>query len=51
MLPQVIEVKYGDTLKRFHARINESGELDLDMAELREKVSGLFSLPPEAQLT
>lgn len=47
----VIKVKCGDTLRRFNARINGSGELELDMAELRAKIFGLFSLPSEAELT
>jgi next-to-BRCA1 protein 1 len=47
----VIKVKYGDTLRRFNARVDETGELDLDMGDLKEKILGLFNFPPEAELS
>lgn len=47
----VIKVKYGDTLRRFNARINEVEQLDLNMAGLREKVVGLFNFPLDTELT
>ncbi|GLU12652.1 hypothetical protein SLE2022_293160 [Rubroshorea leprosula] len=46
----VIKVKYGDTLRRFSGRINENGQLDLDLAGLREKIFSLYSFPSDAEL-
>ncbi|KAA8542243.1 hypothetical protein F0562_023621 [Nyssa sinensis] len=47
----VIKVKYGDTLRRFGARLDENEQLDLDMGQLREKVLSLFNFAPDADLT
>ncbi|KAJ7945817.1 protein NBR1-like [Quillaja saponaria] len=44
----VIKVKFGDTLRRFNARVNENEQLDLDMAGLQAKILSLFSFPPDA---
>ncbi|KAK4844679.1 hypothetical protein QYF36_023105 [Acer negundo] len=46
----VIKVKYGDTLRRFNACIDENEKLDLDLNGLREKILGLFNFPPDADL-
>ncbi|GLT28062.1 hypothetical protein SLA2020_030190 [Shorea laevis] len=46
----VIKVKYGDTLRRFSACINENRQLDLDMAGLRAKIFDLFSFTSDAEL-
>ncbi|XP_057474546.1 protein JOKA2-like [Actinidia eriantha] len=46
----VVKVKYGETLRRFNALVNEAGQLDLDMHRLREKVLGLFNLAPAADI-
>ncbi|WCJ36137.1 ubiquitin-associated (UBA)/TS-N domain-containing protein / octicosapeptide/Phox/Bemp1 (PB1) domain-containing protein [Euphorbia peplus] len=46
----VIKVKFGDTLRRFNAQVNEDGQLDLDMNGLRAKVHGLFNIPLDADL-
>ncbi|GFZ12003.1 ubiquitin-associated (UBA)/TS-N domain-containing protein [Actinidia rufa] len=42
------QVKYGESLRRFNALINEAGQLDLDMHRLREKV--LVTLVDEEDL-
>ncbi|KAK6261263.1 hypothetical protein QUC31_007079 [Theobroma cacao] len=47
----VIKVKYGDTLRRFNARIDDAEQLDLNMAGLRAKIIGLFNFPADAELT
>lgn len=47
----MIKVQYGNTLRRFNARINENGNLDLDLLGLTTKISSLFSIPLEAELT
>lgn len=47
----VIKVKYGETLRRFYARINEAGNLELSLNGLLEKVLSLLSLAPETDLT
>lgn len=41
-----LQVKYGETLRRFNARVNEVGQLDLDVGGLRGKVIGLFNFCP-----
>lgn len=46
----VIKVKYGDTLRRFNAKVNEDDELELDMAGLRSKVASLFSFNLDADM-
>ncbi|ONI08228.1 hypothetical protein PRUPE_5G165900 [Prunus persica] len=45
------KVKLGDKLRYFEARVDKNGELDLNMAGLREKICGLFHLPPGADIT
>lgn len=47
----MIKVKYGDTLRRFSARVNEDGQLDLDIDGLRSKILGLFHFPLDSDLT
>ncbi|KAG6635095.1 hypothetical protein CIPAW_11G019800 [Carya illinoinensis] len=47
----VIKVKFGDTLKRIRAFINEDAKLDLDMAGLRGKILGFFNFPDDADFT
>ncbi|XP_021615252.1 protein JOKA2 isoform X2 [Manihot esculenta] len=47
----VIKVRYGDTLRRFNAHVNESGQLDLNLSGLRAKILGLFNFPLNADLT
>ncbi|KAF8399781.1 hypothetical protein HHK36_015651 [Tetracentron sinense] len=47
----VIKVKYGDTLRRFTASVNENGLLDLDMTGLKVKILSLFKFAPDADLT
>ncbi|XP_062116147.1 protein NBR1 homolog isoform X1 [Humulus lupulus] len=46
----VIKVKYGDTLRRFNAKLSEDDELELDMAGLRAKVASLFSFNLDADI-
>ncbi|XP_028781804.1 protein NBR1 homolog isoform X2 [Neltuma alba] len=46
----VIKVKFGDTLRRFNARVDENNQLDLDMARLRFKICSLFNIPLETNL-
>ncbi|KAI4341380.1 hypothetical protein MLD38_026110 [Melastoma candidum] len=46
----VIKASYGETLRRFNARV-ENGQLDLDMNDLKAKVLSLFEIPPDADLT
>ncbi|XWS60063.1 hypothetical protein CRYUN_Cryun07bG0001900 [Craigia yunnanensis] len=45
-----IQVKYGDTLRRFNARIDDGEQLDLNMAGLRAKIIGLFNFPFDTEL-
>ena len=47
----ILQVKYGNTLRRFNAKVNENDQLDLDMAGLKAKVSSLFSFNPDADIT
>ncbi|XP_021292139.1 protein NBR1 homolog [Herrania umbratica] len=47
----VIKVKYGHTLRRFNAGIDDAEQLDLNMAGLRAKIIGLFNFPADAELT
>ncbi|XP_040987272.1 protein JOKA2 isoform X2 [Juglans microcarpa x Juglans regia] len=47
----VIKVKFGDTLKRIRAFINEDEKLDLDMAVLRGKILSFFNFPADADFT
>lgn len=47
----VIKVKYGDSLRRFNALVDEDEKLVLDMAGLRAKILSLFNFPPDAELT
>ncbi|GFZ03869.1 ubiquitin-associated (UBA)/TS-N domain-containing protein [Actinidia rufa] len=46
-----LQVKYGETLRRFNACVNEAGQLDLGICGLREKVLGLFDFAPDADCT
>lgn len=47
----VIKVNYRDVLRRFRVPVNANGQLDLDMARLREKITSLFNLPVDAELS
>ncbi|KAL9434137.1 hypothetical protein AB3S75_028882 [Citrus x aurantiifolia] len=47
----VIKVKYGDTLRRFNARVDENEKLDLDIDGLRAKIKSLFNFPHDSDLT
>ncbi|XP_004299143.1 PREDICTED: uncharacterized protein LOC101312926 isoform X2 [Fragaria vesca subsp. vesca] len=47
----VIKVKYGDTLRRFNARIDENDQLDLDMGGLRFKIFSLFNFQLDEDIT
>ncbi|GMI67317.1 Arabidopsis thaliana next to BRCA1 gene 1, next to BRCA1 gene 1 [Hibiscus trionum] len=48
----VIKVKYGDTLRRFTARVDDAEQrLGLDMAGLRAKIWGLFDFPVGTEFT
>ncbi|KAL4363623.1 hypothetical protein GQ457_04G035810 [Hibiscus cannabinus] len=47
----VIKVKYGDTLRRFTAPVDDGEQLGLDMAGLRAKIRGLFYFPVDAEFT
>lgn len=47
----MIKVKYGSTLRRFNARVDENENLDLDMVDLKAKILSLFSFPSDADLT
>ncbi|PRQ17216.1 putative PB1 domain, Zinc finger, ZZ-type, Next to BRCA1, central domain-containing protein [Rosa chinensis] len=47
----VIKVKYGDTLRRFNARVDENDQLDLDMGGLRFKIYSLFNFQLDADIT
>ncbi|QCD81017.1 protein NBR1 homolog [Vigna unguiculata] len=46
----VIKVKYGDTLRRFTARVDEINRLDLDMVGLRQKICSIFGFSADANL-
>ncbi|KAL5183210.1 Protein NBR1 [Glycine soja] len=46
----VIKVKYGDTLRRFSARVDENNRLELDMVDLRAKICSIFSFSADANL-
>lgn len=46
----VIKVKYGKTLRRFNARVDEAGKLELTVDGLREKIFSLFKLSPKVDL-
>ncbi|KAK7330542.1 hypothetical protein VNO77_24737 [Canavalia gladiata] len=46
----VIKVKYGDTLRRFSARVDENNQLDLDMVGLRAKICSIFNFNADANL-
>ncbi|XVF08422.1 hypothetical protein REPUB_Repub07fG0002400 [Reevesia pubescens] len=45
------KVKYGDTLRRFNARIYDGDQLDLNMAVLRTKIIALFNFPFDTEFT
>lgn len=44
----VVKVKYGDTLKRFNARVNGS-RFDHDLPALRLKIASAFKFSPDAE--
>lgn len=44
-------MKYGNSLRRFNAGVDENAQLDLDMDGLRAKILSLFSFPPDADLS
>ncbi|KAJ1413212.1 Ubiquitin-associated domain [Sesbania bispinosa] len=44
----VIKVKYGDTLRRFSARVDENNRLDLNMVGLRAKICSIFNFTADA---
>ncbi|BAT76031.1 Protein NBR1-like protein [Vigna angularis] len=46
----VIKVKYGDTLRRFTASVDEINRLDLDMVGLRQKICSIFGFSADANL-
>ncbi|KAI7754795.1 hypothetical protein M8C21_018794 [Ambrosia artemisiifolia] len=46
----VIKVKFGETLRRFNASVNDK-KLALDISMLREKIRGLFSFGPDVEFT
>ncbi|XP_027330894.1 protein NBR1 homolog isoform X2 [Abrus precatorius] len=46
----VIKVKYGDTLRRFSAHVDENNQLDLDMIGLRAKICSIFNFTADANL-
>ncbi|KAJ1391891.1 Zinc finger, ZZ-type [Sesbania bispinosa] len=47
----VIKVKYGDTLRRFSARVDENNRLDLNMVGLRAKICSIFNFTADANFT
>ncbi|PKI59089.1 protein JOKA2 isoform X2 [Punica granatum] len=47
----VIKVQYGDTLRRFNARVNGNENLDLDMLGLKAKIFSLFDFPTDTDVT
>lgn len=47
----MLQVKYGDTLRRFNAFLDKDGQLGLDINGLRSKAITLFNLAPDADLT
>ncbi|KAA8533210.1 hypothetical protein F0562_033257 [Nyssa sinensis] len=49
--PLVIKVKYGDTLRRFTAHVDENGLLDLNMTGLKIKIHSLFRFSADADIT
>ncbi|KAK6787754.1 hypothetical protein RDI58_016279 [Solanum bulbocastanum] len=46
----VIKVKYGETLRRFNARVADD-KLGLNMDGLKDKIFKLFNFPPDSELT
>ncbi|VVB15171.1 unnamed protein product [Arabis nemorensis] len=47
----VVKVSYGGVLRRFRVPVKSNGQLDLDMAALREKIAALFNLPVDADFS
>lgn len=47
----LVQVNYGNSLRRFNAAVDENAQLELDMDGLRAKILSLFSFPPDADLT
>ncbi|XP_020212441.1 protein NBR1 homolog isoform X2 [Cajanus cajan] len=46
----VIKVKYGDTLRRFSARVDQNNQLELNMARLRAKICSIFGFSSDENL-
>ncbi|WVZ13012.1 hypothetical protein V8G54_017542 [Vigna mungo] len=46
----VIKVKYGDTLRRFSASVDEINRLDLDIVGLRQKICSIFGFSADTNL-
>ncbi|KAM3374607.1 protein JOKA2 isoform X1 [Capsicum galapagoense] len=46
----VIKVKYGETLRRFNARVADD-KLGLNIDGLKDKIFQLFNFPPDSELT
>ncbi|KFK26182.1 hypothetical protein AALP_AA8G213500 [Arabis alpina] len=47
----VVKVSYGGVLRRFRVPVKSNGQLDLDMAGLREKIAALFNIPVDAEFS
>lgn len=47
----IMQVSYGGVLRRFRVPVKSNGQLDLEMAGLREKIAALFNLPADAEFS
>ncbi|KAF8115468.1 hypothetical protein N665_0026s0013 [Sinapis alba] len=47
----VVKVSYGGVLRRFRVPVKADGQLDLDMACLRGKITALFNFPVDADFS
>ncbi|CAH8391798.1 unnamed protein product [Eruca vesicaria subsp. sativa] len=47
----VVKVSYGGVLRRFRVPVKANGQLDLDMADLKRKISSLFNFPAAADFS
>ncbi|KAG7617198.1 Protein NBR1 [Arabidopsis thaliana] len=47
----VVKVSYGGVLRRFRVPVKANGQLDLEMAGLKEKIAALFNLSADAELS
>lgn len=47
----ITQVSYGGVLRRFRVPVKANGQLDLDMAGLKEKIADLFNLPVGAEFS